>query len=279
MPRSKVPSAAQVRGWRIAPPTAAEVDPVAPEPTDPMRGYTLADLDGIALQALHMDRWSSGDSDERYAAIWHAIAEDLLTAKSRPTRQGLLTVGISASDRHMQDELRHHGRARENGNTGNARPHFERYWYSTPVPSPENGVIEKAALRQVLPLLTSSQYQVLMALALHENYATAAQAIGKTYDTFNSLTLKARRRIYAAWHEGETPPSRPWRKDTRRGQSITAAATGRPRLTAFELDELRARHHAGETIAAIAESAGVPRQTLSGLLRGTYAPAPDSAAE
>lgn len=275
--RKNIPSSAQVRGWAITPPVV-DVTP-APEVIDPMHGYTLADLDGIARQVLRMDRWNGGDADERYATVWHAIAEDLLTAKARPSRQGLLSTGLLASDRHVQDEMRHHGRDRDHGNTGKIRPHFERYWYAGPPSFPEGRIVEDIALRQVLPLLTPAQYQALTALALHEGYTAAAEATGKTYDTHYTLIKQARQRIYAAWHQDETPPKRPWRKDTRRGQSTVAAATGRPRLTVAELDDLRVRRLAGETIIAIAESVGMPRQTLGALLRGTYAAAPVSAVE
>jgi len=277
--RKNVPSAAQIRGWKITP--APQGEPPAPPqaPTDPMHGYTLADLDGIARQVLRMDRWRSGDADERYAAVWHAIAEDLLAAETRPSRQGLLTTGLRASDRHMQDELRHHGRDREAGNTGQSRPHFERYWYTGPPSFPESRIVEGIALWQVMPLLTPAQHQALTALALHEGYIAAAEATGRTYDTLYTLIKQARQRIYTAWHEGETAPKRPWRKDARAGQSTVAATTGQPRLTVSELDNLRVRHLAGETVTAIAASVGMPRQTLSALLRGTYAAASVSAAK
>jgi len=269
--RKSMPSAAQVRGWKITP--APQGEPPAPPaaPADPMHGYTLADIDAIARQALRMDRWNGGDTDERYAAIWHAIAEDLLVAETAPSRRSLLTTGIFAADSHVKAEMRHLGR--DQLHIGRSAPGYERYWTTCPSPSPENRVVERTALYQVLPLLTKRQREALTALAVYEDYTNAATSIGSTYMTFCSLIVQARSRFYKAWHQGETAPKRPWRKDTRQRSSVDSA--GKARLTASEVEVLRARYTAGETLSAVAADAGVPVSTLSALLRGTRSPAPD----
>jgi hypothetical protein len=276
--RRNVPSTAQVRGWKITAPSTSEIVAIPACDDQPDRGpltvrhgYTLADINGIAIQALRMDRWNGGDTDERYAAIWHAIAEDILSAETAPGRQSLLTTGIHAADRHVHAEMRHAGR--DPVNIGRTIPGYERYWSATPTPSPETRVVERTALYQVLPLLTQRQREALMALAVHEDYSAAAQAIGSTYKTYCTLIIQARVRIYRAWHQGETAPTKPWRKDIRESRPLDTR--GKARLTVSEVEALRTRYVAGEKLRAVATDAGVPVSTLSALLRGTRTPAPD----
>lgn len=238
-----------------------------------MHGYTLAGLDELTRAVLYLDRWySASGADERYAAVWHAIAEELLTSAEPPHRQQLISAGVRASDQHVKTEMRHAGFDRAQNRTRIAG--YERYWMATPSPSPESKVVERLAVHQVLPLLTARQYQALMALAVYEDYEAAARSIGSTYKTFTSLIKQGRRRVYAAWHQGETPPRRAWRVDRRAPMLAGFQGNGR-RLTVSEVEALRERYTAGEKLRAVASDAGVPVSTLSALLRGTRKPAPD----
>jgi hypothetical protein len=51
-----------------------------------------------------------------------------------------------------------------------------------------------------------------LALAAHNDYTKAAQAVGYPYSTFSALICEARAELLARWHEGETP-SRLWATD------------------------------------------------------------------
>jgi hypothetical protein len=277
MSRRSIPSAAQVRMWPIPPAQQAPSDqptPARAPRTDVLHGYTLADLDALTREVLRLDRWNrAGDVDERHAAIWHAIAEHIVVAEQPPGRQELLTAGVKASNAHVKREMKFHGR--DPVNIGERMPNYERYWASNPTPSPETRIVERIALSQVLPLLTKRQAEALTALAAYEDYSTAATAIGSTYATYTTLVTQARRRIYKAWHQGETPPTKPWRKDIRESKPLDTR--GNKRLTVSEVDALRARYNAGEKLRAGALDAGVPVSTLSALIRGTRTPAPDPA--
>lgn len=269
--RKQVPSVAQVRGWKITAPATMPQVPTDTTVAEPMHGYTLAAIDDAARSVLRIDRWYAGDTDERYAAIWHAITEHLLVADEPPTRRELLNIGQHAANRYVHSEMHHHGR--DATNTGQAMPGFERYWATSPSPSPEPLIVDRLALRQVLPLLTERQTQALMALAAYEDYSVAAAVIGSTYNTYCTLIRQARERIFKAWHQGETAPKNAWRTDVRHVRRLDSA--GKARLTISEVETLRARYMAGEKLRAVAADAGVPVSTLSALLRGTRTPAPD----
>ncbi len=53
-----------------------------------------------------------------------------------------------------------------------------------------------------------------LALAAHNDYAKAAEAVGYPYSTFSYLISEARAEFFALWHQGETP-SRIWATDRR----------------------------------------------------------------
>jgi hypothetical protein len=238
-------------------------------------GWTLRDIDHLTQTVLRHDRWNTAsDVTDRYDAIWHAIAEHLCTTTTAPTWGDLRTIGLRASDRHVNEEMRHHGWTDGNAAAGSySAPGFNRYWMPTHAPSPEQRVVERHAMGQVLPLLTPRQRQALEALALHGTYQAAALAISSTPTTFDKLVNGGRRRFYTWWHEGETPPKRPWRKDKR--VSAPLDTRGKTRLTVSQVEALRDRYLSGERLRAIAADTGIARTTLSQLLRGDRTPAPD----
>ena len=91
--RYNPPSKAKVRRWTVPNAVQGADDPAAdtqtPACTGPMHGYSLDAINHLAKSALRMDRWNKGgDVDERYAAIWHALAEHLRATapEHRPAR-------------------------------------------------------------------------------------------------------------------------------------------------------------------------------------------------
>jgi DNA-directed RNA polymerase specialized sigma24 family protein len=217
---------------------AEDVFPAAGNPVEQgslfLHGYTLHDLHHLARHAVHTDRWHrAGDIEDRFDAAWHAIVEQLLTAKEPPTRNDLLWAGRQGCDDEVRQQQRAHGYNHHLPGTG-TRPRFESYWFtaSAHTHSPENGVVERHALRQIWPRLTPRQRQALTALAACGDYQLAAAHLGVTEGTFQVLISRARRRFLQLWHEGERP-SRMWGTDRRVGSRTAGvpAATKRRAAT------------------------------------------------
>lgn len=268
-------SKAKVRAWRINQPApaaaAAETAPTPARGDDPLHGYTLQAIDHLTRIVIRMDRWyTAGDIDERFDAIRHAIVELLLTSTEPPARQDLLRAGTVASDNTVRDEARDHGR---DISRGKPMPEFARYWASAHRgASPEASVVERIALSQILPLLRPSERRALTALAASGDFEASATALGIAKGTFSTIVSTGRRRFLAAWHEGETP-SKQWRTDRRVCARNGRDHLGRNRLTAAQVEACRERHHAGETITALAAEAGLSKTGLSRLLSGKSKPA------
>lgn len=215
--------------------------------TDPMHGYTLADLAGMASGVVVHNRawWPAGDRADQVAVAWEGIAEHLCAAGGRPSRAELMEAGRRALAREVRDQLRHHGARNDGTNDGSA---FSRYWgwNSGPVPSPEAMVVERLTVGQILGALTPRQVQAFKALAAVEDYVLAAQALGIRPQTFRTLIGRARLEFYALWHEGESP-SRPWRQDRRLKQRETrdpAELESRARYAAAARERRRSRSEA-----------------------------------
>lgn len=179
-------------------------------------GYNLADLQQLTRFALRRVYGGSVDYRARHDVAWSAIAEALYAAPAdqSPTPTDLVDAAQRAMAQHVRDDMRHHGRDRHH--PGQVMPMFASYWEGMQgrSPSPEGRVVEKTALWQIWPCLTDREREVLLALAAHENYRAAAEALGANPATFNVNVSKARKRFLALWHEGEIP-SKPWGTDRR----------------------------------------------------------------
>jgi DNA-directed RNA polymerase specialized sigma24 family protein len=247
--------------------TTAARDRSTGDPHEIAWGYNLADLDQIARRAVYRAYTKWGDRTDRYQAAWSAIAEHLCTAETAPDLHDLTTVGWRAVNDAARTDARHWGADTE---TGRLSTGYVRYWV-TPGASPiEERLVDRTALWQILPTLTPRQRQAVTALAATEDYDLAAAALGVSTNTLSAYLTDGRRRFYALWHEGEAP-SGMWRLDKRRWRR-----TERPgRITASQLDSIRARYHAGETQPGLAAEFGVARSTINRLLTGRSHPAPD----
>lgn len=232
-------------------------------------GYNLADLDRLARVALTRARGYSGYVLDRYQAAWSGIAEALCLAEEPPAPGDLITAGWQAVNDHAHLNNLAWGLAGHE----DRRPAFVRYWTPTDVTPIEDRITDAAALWQILPCLTDRQYQALVALAATEDYDLAAAAMGLSRSGYATTVKRAREAFLALWHEGEQP-SKIWRRDQRRGRT---SSTWR-RITASELDTIRDRIAAGVPQRIIAAEYGVHTSTISGLLRGSIRPAPDTCA-
>ena len=234
------------------------------------------DIDHLARIASRATRWASRPgAQDRYEAIWHAIAEQVVRAGTTPSLEDLVATGLRAADAHVRDEMHHHGRSGRHA--GEPFPGFDRYWGAIPGASPEDAVVEPLALTQIWPSLTPAERKALAALAKYGDYKLAAEACGLTLGRFTTNVSRGRRHFLALWHQGETP-SRTWRVDRRSGPRSGHDRYGRRRITESELDAIRERYYAGELQAALAAESGITPSTLSALLTGRSRPAPDPVA-
>ncbi|MFE5871615.1 hypothetical protein ACFQ6V_23625 [Streptomyces roseifaciens] len=183
-------------------------------------GYTLHALDQLVRTGILRNPWYQAvDTDERYAAGWHAAAELLYTATEPPLPHDLIHAAWYAADNMTRRSMEHRGIPRSRGEKYTGRddvPHFHAYWTTVArhTASPEEPIVEHRALIQIWPHLTPRHQAALQALAVHEDYQTAADSLGLAYYTFCAHVRQARAVVLALWWEGETP-RRGWR-DRRR---------------------------------------------------------------
>lgn len=198
-----------------------------PNNTPLRHGYTMTDLDILARISVATAFARAMDYVDRYDAAWHGIAEHLVLADTAPTRADLKHAGTKAINDAAQDHFHTWGMARgKTVGTGGSMAAFQRYWDLSrrSTSSPEDMVVDQAALRQIWPELSSLHQRVLLAMATHGDYGLAAEACGKSRATFASHLKNARRAFFELWHEHETP-SRLWGRTDRVSGRRTAAQT------------------------------------------------------
>jgi hypothetical protein len=217
---------------------------------------------------LTIDRWRTDlDVADRYAAILDALTDHLMAADEAPTRGDLIRVGLRASNRHVKQEMHHHGYDPQRSDLGpGTLAGFQRYWQRSGHSPWDDRLVERLAIHQIWPLLTVAQQQAVMALALTGDHEAAADMLGLTLGAFSGRLKNARRVVYGLWHEHETPPRR--RRMDKRVLSRTGTWQGRRLLTERDLDDLRARIADGETRRDLASEVGYSPGALSNLLNG-----------
>lgn len=236
-------------------------------------GYTMADLDRIAAAGIarNFGRYV-GDIDERHDASRFAVVEHLYTADRPPQRHELIHTAWLADSRYANESRSAHGIGRADRADGAA---FAQYWSHRAAGAPlDERVTERVAVHQILPMLTPSQQEAVRALADLGDYQAVQDALSLKQPTLNIRLRRARRTFEMLWHEGETPRRRVHR-DRRVANRSGLDSAGRPRLTAAQLDEIRERRYAGESVRALASQYGVGRNTIYRLLSGESSPAPD----
>lgn len=205
-------------------------DVCASRPGAVRHGYTLADLDRIARLSTHLGSMAIYYRDRRDEA-WSAIIEHLYRADQWVAEHDLVWIGrkaiydLIASDQQSRGYYRAHTDGAAHG--AGSSPAFATYWepLNRPAVSPERHVVERMALWQILPQLREQEREAIIALATHDTYQDAADALGVGYPSFKSQISRARRRFFALWHEGEEP-SRPWGCDRRAGVTASDRRAG-----------------------------------------------------
>jgi len=201
-------------------------------------GYNLADLDRLARIAVSARRSRSLDVHDAYETAWSAIAETV-AADTYPTASDLIGAG---SDAIAAESRRHRSNHGLDGR-GEA-PRFAKYWTTCTTPSPEESVVDRYALWQILPALTDAERRNV--------YALAAGMEPPSRDRLS----RARRRFLALWHEGETP-STFWR----------SSIPTRTKFTESQVEQMRDMVAEGRTQQEIGTAFGIVQSAVSGLLR------------
>lgn len=189
---------------------------------------TPAEIDQLARTAAARSRFmmTAGDMAYRRDLAWSVIVEAVHLDGIRDPRH-LVYLATSEIDREVK-QLRRSSGHDTSGRTEWA-PMFWRYWEPLPRGGPEHAVVDRVALHQIWQTLTPTQRTVVEAVSLHDSHAQAARALGMSVTVLAGHLATARRRVFALWHEGETP-STLWRatlkgrrRDTcRRGHPLTS---------------------------------------------------------
>jgi hypothetical protein len=193
-------------------------------------GWTLTTLDHLARAVVsnNFAWYSASDREDLYSAAWHGIVEHLYSSDTLPKRNDLMEAGRRSLVNDVRDNMRHHGARRDGTNNGQK---YALYWAwsGRAVPSPENGIVDRLALAQILPTLTDGQRRAIEALAATGDYQEAERLLG-TRNSLKSQVSMGRRRFRKLWHEGEVP-SKPWGVDRRAGSKAGELTTGSTALS------------------------------------------------
>jgi hypothetical protein len=233
-------------------------------PTELRHGYTLDDLHRLANIAVHADPWHRAmDVVDRLEIAWSAIAEQLYACEERPAEHDLIRDARTAISGDWVKERSAHGVSAGDPYAGRAAaPNYQRFWFATPAPSPENRVVDRIAVQQILPTLRRFEREALLALATFDDYASAERALGIAEKTLPQRVKSAREAFRELWHEGETPSGQ-WRRDRRVG-SRTSARNHGAKLTD---DQVRAIRSDPRSCKKVGDEHGVSAETVSRIRR------------
>lgn len=176
-------------------------------------GYTLADIDAITRLAVRHDPSLAMDARTRYDIAYSDICLTLYEAEYPPHRGTLIRAGWQAIYREVRAAHRDRGRTgrlvsiADHPDSGMSR-HWVKYWRSDGDSSVDEQVVDRIAVRQVLPSLTGAARVAVVALAATGSYQTAAAALGLSDGTFLQRMMRARRQWTAVWYGDETQHQR-----------------------------------------------------------------------
>lgn len=190
-------------------------------------GYSLADIERLAGAAARQAIGRHAlDPSDRYEAAWGSIVEHLATADTTPTQREVLAVAYRAINTAANQSRSSRGMPYAWGAHEGSTAGYRRYWelLLRATPSPEGPVVDRRALAQIWPTLTTRQQQVLFALALHDgDHRAAAASLGYTLGSYRNHLSDARTAYRSWWHEHETP-SRMWGQSGKQGRRTATQA-------------------------------------------------------
>lgn len=187
-----------------------ETTAVAPDTTAPdhvAHGYTLRDIHALTRSACAADRTLSADMTTRYDTAWSAIAEHLCSAETPPGWNDLVRIGWQAIYADVRAVNRMYGvdSTSRSGEVASA-PRFVAYWLADRAQAVDVGLLERIAVHQILATLPEHQRQAVVALAVHDDYAAAADALGLKYATLTARLRFARQAFRTLWFAPDTAP-------------------------------------------------------------------------
>lgn len=168
-------------------------------------GYTLSDLDQLARRSVaRYRRWGVTRSlAGMYDTARSAVVEALYAAVEPPSEHDLVVAGAKGIEVEMRADLSAHGRRVDATKVGAM---FAAYWHGhTTTHFPDDAIVERLALVEILPLLTHRQCEVLVTFAATGSQPATAEALGITATAVSTHLNAARRTCREWWHEGETP--------------------------------------------------------------------------
>lgn len=142
-------------------------------------GYTLANLNDLAVQAVRAHRYHRQiDFTVRVELAWSAMAESLYAADEPPSGEDLVRAAWAAISDDTDRTHRTHGWSTHDRYAG-VTARFQQYWIGAghQTHSPEEPIVERLALAQIWPRLRPSHRQLLLAMAVHEDHGRAAEAL------------------------------------------------------------------------------------------------------
>lgn len=158
-------------------------------------GWTTADVDRVVRWALTKPHTQVASHTDRYEIAWSAAALALAEATEPPSRRDLRGAAWRALGRLGEEELRHAGKWRD----GSRRWQFDAYWLRvTRAPDPADAAADRDIARRYLSLVTPAQRAALLALAEHDDYGRAGEALGIAAGTVKAYVATARHKIRAA---------------------------------------------------------------------------------
>lgn len=176
-------------------------------------GYTLADITGLARAASSIARGGGILTvADRVDVAGHAMVVALLESADPVGTADLVRIGFRAVTAAVGDEFRHHG---VDHHDGAERPSYAAFWRTAPAPTFDEVLIERIAVRQIMPMLTTRQKAVVRHVASFDAWPgnrELAEDFGMHPATYNVTLNDARERFRRWWHEGETP-SAMWGRD------------------------------------------------------------------
>jgi hypothetical protein len=169
-------------------------------------GWTMRSLDQVTRASVNNDRSRASDADTRYNTAWSAIAEHLCAAEEPPTWHDLFTTGWRAIYAEVREMRENYGFKDRDGTTEVASgQRYVQYWWQPPH-RPEEGLLERIAVYEILATLPDVDRDAIVALAVHGDYQAAADSLGLKYSALTQRLTQARRRFRVQWYAPETPP-------------------------------------------------------------------------
>lgn len=191
-------------------PVFADIPDVEVDTTDPTHvrhGYTLKDIDVMARRAFYMDRSLTSDAHTRYSTAWSAIAEHLCAAERVPDGRDLIQTGWQAIYQEVREMRQMFSLNRDQPNgLEPSKTMAVKYWY-VPRGDPEDDRVSRMAAPQILAALGAPYRDAVVALALHDDYQAAADALGIKYTALTARLTVARREFRRHWFAPESAPA------------------------------------------------------------------------